>query len=67
MTEIVDLIKAVNEIIETCRSHPFCDCCPYQDKFDGSCIIYRETKTENVPEMWLKSIDKLKKMCYNKV
>lgn len=52
MSEIKDLVKAVNEVIETCRSHSFCDCCPYQDKSDGSCIIHRETKAENVPEMW---------------
>ena len=52
MTEIIELVKAVNEIIETCRSYSFCDCCPYQDKTDGSCIIHRETKVENVPEMW---------------
>ena len=52
MNNIVDLVKAVNEIIETCRSCGFCDCCPYQDKENGSCIIQRETKAENVPEMW---------------
>ena len=52
MTEIIDLVKAVNEIIETCRDSGFCDCCPFQDKADGDCIIQRETRTECIPEMW---------------
>ena len=52
MTEIADLIKAVNEIIETCRNYGICDYCPYYNKERRYCIIWMETKAENVPDMW---------------
>lgn len=52
MTEIKDLIKAINEVIETCRSYGFCNCCPYYNKEEHCCIMQMETKAENVPEMW---------------
>lgn len=53
MSEIKELIKAVNEIIKTCRSYGgTCHGCPYYDKEKRHCIIQMETEAENVPEMW---------------
>ena len=52
MSDIKDLVKAVNEILETCRNYGICDYCPYWDKENSSCIIQRETKAVTIPIMW---------------
>ena len=52
MTEFENVIKIINEIVETCRQWSFCDCCPYWDKDKGECKVQMTAKVENTPDMW---------------
>ena len=52
MTEFENAIKIINEVVETCRSWSFCDCCPYWDKNKGECKVQMTAKVENTPDMW---------------
>ena len=50
--ELENLIKAVNEIIETCRNCGFCVLCPYWNRDTGECRVQMESKSENPPYKW---------------
>ena len=50
--ELEEIVKVINELMETCRGNSFCDTCPYWDKEKGECRVQMQTKVENPPEMW---------------
>ena len=52
MLELNEIIKVINELIETCRSNNFCHTCPYWNKEKGECRIHMEANVESPPEMW---------------
>lgn len=50
--ELEKAIEVINEIVETCRSWSFCDCCPYWNKDKGECKVQMTAKVENTPDQW---------------
>jgi hypothetical protein len=47
-----NIIRIINDVVETCRSNQFCDICPYWDKEKGECKIQMSAKVENTPDKW---------------
>lgn len=50
--EFENMIKIINEIVETCRSWSFCHLCPYWDKDKGECKVQMTAKVEHTPDRW---------------
>ena len=53
MLELKEIVKVVNEVIETCRGNSRCNlCCPYWDEEKKECKIQMQTNVGYTPDMW---------------